>query len=338
MPVLASVTVFAALLVAWNTTLAPLLPPRPYQVDLESERVLWMGPRRGPFLSGQDLDTAALLLVGDSRVNPGLDPAAFDDAGRGPSARLWGAWALLPELVDAVGTLAPRRMVLALSVLALGRKESMAGHAILVQPPPVFPMTGLGRSLAAWRAEQQQTLLARGAPPELLQLELDGFVTALRALAVWNSYQPAALDARLSHGAHALRRELVDTVSTSSWNEQWFDTSELRNTVAFYEGILASSTDEIRSQHLQDTRRKLKTLLAQGWAVTCVRMPVDPAIADIEDRFLAPGVLTELCAELGLKYFDEHRSPFATSDGSHLTRQEGRRFSVHLAQLLAAEP
>lgn len=215
LPPLVSLALAVLGLGLWQTQVVPMLPPEPYRPELERERLVWLQPSKGPFFCGQDLEQARLLLVGDSRVNPGVDPGDLDAQGLGPSARIWGPNALLHELLSSVATLPPRRLLVAISTGSLGRKEALVAHHVLRAPPPRFRGPDSLHQGRRWEAERRADLLAQGLEPTTFGAELAELAAALRRESLHAGLWPAAIDHRLGDALHQLRCSLVRSVSTS---------------------------------------------------------------------------------------------------------------------------
>lgn len=312
----------------------PSLPPAPWAPDWDRERLAWLGPTRGPFFCGQDLDAARLVLAGDSRLGAGLDPRELDDAGLGPVARVWGPGALAYELVPAAGTLGARRLVLALSALALCKKQAVAAHVILREPLPRWDPGRVDAGLLAWRTGWRHELQALGFSAAQIGSELDPLAGALRRLQLADRLHPAAIDERLGAAADRARRALVRPIEPADWDTAFLPAASLAATLDYYAALLPRTPPEHLTANLESTRRELAALVAQGWEVVCLRLPIDARLAALEDAVLAPERLAGLCAGLGLPLLDQRSAAYETLDGSHLAAHEVARFSSDLAREL----
>lgn len=78
-------------------------------------------------------------------------------------------------------------------------------------------------------------------------------------------------------------------------------------------------------------RQSLQVLRHRGWEVVCLRLPIHPELADLEDVHVPPELVEQLCSQLGLPLLDHRRGNYATLDGSHMGPNESRRFSSDLA-------
>ena len=145
----------------------------------------------------------------------------------------------------------------------------------------------------------------------------------------------AAVDDRLDRRMWYLKRSWLRLLETGSWTRSWLPRTDPHRSDMRTRLALRRSTFRARRRGLVEVAQRLAALAASGWQVVCVRMPVSPSLAAIEDELFPPEQFARACKSAGVAYFDHHAdSGYATTDGSHMTAASGRRFTpVLLAEL-----
>ncbi|MEZ5975016.1 MAG: hypothetical protein R3E96_09295 [Planctomycetota bacterium] len=225
----------------------------------------------------------ALAIVGDSRVQRGIQLREFRAAGLGPVYALTRPAALTLELLTLVDEQPPARLVVCLSPLGLLNDQAQ-------------PLEG---------------------PPDTRSL-------------------PRRIDSWTSDEADMLRRRIAEPMLPPVWRYGWFGGFGQEKFFQAFRDSLRPDTREGRLGKLDELRQFLAALKAKGWHITCVRIPTYAPMRAIEDEAFDPALFTQMCAEVGVPFFDYGSGPeYTTSDGSHLGVAGAKAFSADLAQKLA---
>ena len=107
-------------LVVWQTLAVSRIPEPIMHPNRFDGVIYWAGPNLGPFYAKQDVSSAELLFVGDSRVYDDTDLDVVRQAGEGSVGLIWGPNADLSVLLPAI----TRRTQKGLTSLVLSRRTN----------------------------------------------------------------------------------------------------------------------------------------------------------------------------------------------------------------------
>lgn len=334
-PLVWCVALFAVLLAAWSAIVDPFLPEQPRRMR-DVPPVVWSGEDFAVFIPEGDLERADLLCVGDSRVQSGVLAGAFEDAGFGETALLWGPGAQSEKLLRYARTRGPRRIVLAVSPAAVhGKRERDEARNLLEFGPGPFDTAELEAETARFRELARRALVAaeRDLGEEAAIL---GNWWRLHQHAVEEPTPAQRVDAALSEAWREFRADHLQTLTGSTFGESWFHPLDPTAEVEVYERGLRRSTREERSDSLARLCRLVAELRADGVEFVAVRLPISPQLLAVEEAGLPAAEFEDAFRELGVPYLDYSRADYTTTDGSHLTDRSARRFSHRLAREVAA--
>jgi len=299
------------------------LPPVGGLEDVSGERLLWIGPGVGPVGAGGDLEQADVLVVGDSRVGHGVHLSIASELGVGRVASIWGSGTELLGNLDALRSLAPRRLVVGLSPFGLVGHRDGAVPELSRERHPAFDPARPPRDVRAWAAGIRAELAAAGRAPETFEGALAWWVTSHRlARAALQrqrlGFDPQGFDQRLGHRVDRARALRFGVVQPSQWEWGWAPPHDTRRSDEAYRTALAPEGAPQRGAARAALAERLSELTAAGWEVAAVRLPIDPGLRALEDAAGVGTELAELVAHAGVPYLDLGAWSDATTDGSHL--------------------
>jgi len=308
---------------------------------LEGERLRWVSKDLGPLGVTGDLDTADVVVVGDSRVAHAVHLSITGSLGIGEVALVWLSSATLASLLEPLLALdPPRSVVVALAPLGLvGYPQNLAIAETLRAPSVAADPTAPPRVVREWAEREQVHLESAGFDAAYaagtVAWWLDNHRRTRRA---WQQQQrwldTAGFDARLGHRVDRVRSILLDPLEPQLWQRAWRKAVNVRGSDATYRGIVAESRTDERTRGAARVAALLAAFQARGWRVACVRLPIDPGLRALEDSTGSAQVLEALPQGLGLPYRDFGGWPDATTDGSHLHWRAADRLTRELAAWL----
>jgi len=296
----------------------------------------WAGPRNGPIHTREEVETADLIVLGDSRVYRGIVVERLEEAGLGRVASLWSFGGEITTLLDAVREFRPRRLVLNLTPVGLHSRKNPVMTEIMREPPPSLEGEGGPARVAAWAASEREHLHSLGLPKKMIERDVQSTVDRLEQGVLRSSWSSARVDLELNEWFDLHRPRVVTTLSTRTWKDSWTWILNPSRSEPTYRVLMSSKFDANRAASLERMAVQVRELQSDGWEIVCVRMPVAPGLLAIEERAFPASRFTELCRELGVTFFDHSRVPVPTADGSHLTDVGADRYSRFLAKKLAS--
>lgn len=348
-PLLCTVALAIAGLAGWQAFASSRIPEPMMHPNRFDGVIYWAGPDVGPFYAKQDVATADLLFVGDSRVYDDTDLDVVRRAGEDSVGLVWGPNADLSVLLPAVRDLPATRMVVALSPSTLGAKTNPVMRASLVTPPPVFEPLSLESALGLWVEGERERLIGEGYPPFIVDTHLSSFRKVLRETTRRSEGGTKQVDRLVRERLNYFRSEHVRTLATRRWHREWFEVPAADKLVEASRVTLAEITEEERAAAEVVVVEELKALVARGVDVRCVRFPVSPSVLEVERSFVPDARLEAIAAAAGVPYYAFHEAGLAagedpearpeayeTRDGSHLTWAASRRFTRALMELVRA--
>jgi len=323
--------VFVALVAAW-VALAPARVPAPLLHPNQSDgRLVWAAPGRGPFHALGDVEGAALLFLGDSRVHDDIVLEVFEREGLGAPATLWGPGAYLPHLLPLAAAQPARRIVVGLSFLSLAEHANPLVAAALSEAPPPPSRLAAPADAARWRQRQLQRLVDGGA-----ERAAAGAFTADLAEALALHYEHVGwftgrLDAALGARVNYARATALPTLSPRPWRSAWFEAPEPDRLARWAAGLAAASKPAQRQAASEAIAASLRALAADGREVVCVLLPVSASVRAGVRSHVADEELRAVAEAAGVALLDHQDATFETRDGSHLAWREAERYSRFLA-------
>lgn len=344
-PLVATVLLAAAGLGGWQALALSRLPEPIMHPNRFDGVIYWAGPNLGPFYAKQDVDSAELLFVGDSRVYDDTDLDVVRRSGEDSVGLIWGPNADLAVLLPAIMDLPAKRMVVALSPSTLGAKTNPVMRASLVTPPPVFEPLSLESALGIWVDEERGRLIGEGYAPFIVDTHLSSFRKVLRETTRRSEGGTHQLDRLVRERLNYFRTENIRTLATRRWHREWFEVPNADKLVNACRITLEVITEEERAAAEAVVVEKLRELIARGVDVRCVRFPVSPSVLAVEREFVPDARLEGIAEAAGAPFYqyqeaglpagvDPANEPgrFETRDGSHLTWAASRRFTGVLVE------
>ncbi len=344
-PLIATVALAALGLAGWQALAVSRLPEPIMHPNRFDGVIYWAGPNVGPFYAKQDVQSAELLFVGDSRVYDDTDLDVVRRAGEDSVGLIWGPNADLSVLLPAIMDLPAERLVVALSPSTLGAKTNPVMRASLVTPPPVFEPLSLESALGIWVDGERARLIEEGYTPFIVDTHLSSFRKVLRETTRRSEGGTHQLDRVVRERLNYFRTENIRTLATRRWHREWFEVANADKLVNACRITLEVITEEERGAAEAIVVEKLRELVARGVDVRCVRFPVSPSVLAVEREFVPDARLEAIAAAAGVPYYQfqedglpagvapsEDPSLYETRDGSHLTWAASRRFTSMLME------
>jgi hypothetical protein len=327
-------SVFVALVGAW-AVVAPARVPAPLLHPNQSDgRLVWAAPGRGPFHALGDVEGAALLFVGDSRIHDDIVLEVFTDEGLGTPATLWGPGAYLPHLLPLAAEQPARRIVVGLSFLSLAVHANPLVAAALSEEPPPPSRLAAPADAARWRQRQLQRLVDGGADRGAAAAFTADLAEALALHYEHAGWFTARLDAALGARANHARATALPTLSPRPWRSAWFEAPEPDRLAAWAAGTAQLSRVEERQAAAELIVASLRALVVAGREVVCVVLPVSTSVHEGVKAYIPDAELQAVAEGAGVPLLDHQDAAFGTRDGSHLTWREAERYSRFLADEL----
>jgi|GEM_PF-3526533 len=344
-PLIATIVLAALGLIGWQALAVSRLPEPIMHPNRFDGVIYWAGPNLGPFYAKQDVQSAELLFVGDSRVYDDTDLDVVRRAGEDSVGLIWGPNADLSILLPAIMDLPAERLVVALSPSTLGAKTNPVMRASLMTPPPVFEPLSLESALGIWVDEERARLIEEGYAPFIVDTHLSSFRKVLRETTRRSEGGTHQLDRVVRERLNYFRTESIRTLATRRWHREWFEVADADKLVDACRITLEVITEEERAAAEAIVVEKLRELVARGVDVRCVRFPVSPSVLAVEREFVPDARLEAIAAAAGVPYYQfqaeglpagvapsEDLSRYETRDGSHLTWAASRRFTKALME------
>jgi hypothetical protein len=332
-------------LAGWQAVAVSRLPEPIMHPNRFDGVIYWAGPNLGPFYAKQDVHSAELLFVGDSRVYDDTDLDVVRRSGEDSVGLIWGPNADLSVLLPAIMDLPAERLVVALSPSTLGAKTNPVMRASLVTPPPVFEPLSLESALGIWVDGERARLIEEGYTPFIVDTHLSSFRKVLRETTRRSKGGTHQLDRVVGERLNYFRTENIRTLATRRWHREWFEVANADKLVNACRITLEVITEEERAAAEEIVVEKLRELVARGVDVRCVRFPVSPSVLAVEREFVPDARLEAIAAAAGVPYYQfqseglpagvppsEDTSLYETRDGSHLTWAASRRFTRQLME------
>lgn len=344
-PLLATVGLALLGLVAWQALAVSRIPEPIMHPNRFDGVIYWAGPNLGPFYAKQDVSSAELLFVGDSRVYDDTDLDVVRQAGEDSVGLIWGPNADLSVLLPAIMDLPAKRLVVALSPSTLGAKTNPVMRASLVTPPPVFEPLSLESALGIWVDGERERLIEEGYSPFIVDTHLSSFRKVLRETTRRSEGGTHQLDRLVRERLNYFRTASIRTLATRRWHREWFEVPNADKLVQACRITLEVISEEERAAAETIVVEKLRELVARGVDVRCVRFPVSPSVLSVEREFVPDARLEAIATAAGVPYYQyqeaglpagvdpsEQPERFETRDGSHLTWAASRRFTRMLVE------
>ncbi len=346
-PLVATVALVVLGLACWQAVAMPRIPEPIMHPNRFDGVIYWAGPNLGPFYAKQDVETADLLFVGDSRVYDDTDLDVVRRGGEDSVGLIWGPNADLSVLLPAIMDLPAERMLIALSPSTLGAKTNPVMRASLVSPPPIFEPLSLESALGIWVDEERVRLIDEGYSPFIVDTHLSSFRKVLRETTRRKEGGTQQLDRVVRERLNYFRTENIRTLATRRWHREWFEVADAEKLVRACRITLEEISDEERAAAEAVVVEKLRALVARGVDVRCVRFPVSPSVLAVEREFVPDARLEAIAEAAGVPFYQyqeaglaagedpaAHPERFETRDGSHLTWAASRRFTRKLVERL----
>ncbi|MEM1448016.1 MAG: hypothetical protein AAF957_00340 [Planctomycetota bacterium] len=350
MPLVATVVLAVLGLAGWQAFAVGRIPEPVMHPNRFDGVIYWVGPRLGPFYAKQDVDSADLMFVGDSRVYDDIDLDQVRIAGEPGAGLIWGPNADLSILLPAVERLPMTRMVVALSPSTLGAKTNPVMRASLVEPPPEFDSLSLESALSLWTADERGRLIDEGYSPLVVDTHLSRFRKVLRETTLRGHGSTRELDRHVRERLNYFRTSNVRTLATRRWHREWFEKVDPDRLVIATRNTLDEITDEQRDRAEATIVASLRDFVGRGIEVHCVRFPVSPTILELEREYVSDERLRAIAEAAGVPFHEFHErglakgetladrpDGFETRDGSHLTWPASRRFTRLLVETIRGE-
>jgi len=344
-PLLATMGLALLGLLVWQTLAASRIPEPIMHPNRFDGVIYWAGPNLGPFYAKQDVSSAELLFVGDSRVYDDTDLDVVRQAGEDSVGLIWGPNADLSVLLPAIMDLPAERLVVALSPSTLGAKTNPVMRASLVSPPPVFEPLSLESALGIWVDGERERLIEEGYTPFIVDTHLSSFRKVLRETTRRSEGGTHQLDRLVRERLNYFRTANIRTLATRRWHREWFEVPNADKLVHACRITLEVISEEERAAAETIVVEKLRELVARGVDVRCVRFPVSPSVLSVEREFVPDARLEAIATAAGVPFYqfqeaglpagvDPMKRPegFETRDGSHLTWAASRRFTRMLVE------
>ncbi len=317
--------------------------PRP-TAGIESvsgERIQWIDAELSPVGVAGDLDSADILILGDSRVAHAVHLSAIERLGIGDVALVWLSSARLDQLLAPLVALKPPRTVVAcLAPLGLvGYPQNVAIAETLRAPHPAADPAAPPHLVRAWAKTERAHLISVGFDEAFADRTIAWWRSSHQlARRVWlgeqRRFDTRAFDAKLAHRVDRARSIALTPIEPQIWHSAWYQVARPNASDRTYTNIVAPQREAERAAGAARITALMKELLERGFDVRCVRLPIEPGLRAIEDSTGAAEVLAAIPEELGIPYRDFGAWADATTDGSHLHWVAADRLTRELAQWL----
>ncbi|MEM9801717.1 MAG: hypothetical protein AAGA20_15430 [Planctomycetota bacterium] len=348
-PLASTLALTAAGLTSWQAFAVRHVPEPVMHPNRFDGVIFWVAPNVGPFYAKQDVESAELMFVGDSRVYDDIDLDVARKAGEPDAGLIWGPNADLSILLPAIERLPAKRMLVAISPSTLGAKTNPVMRASLQEPPPIFGSLTLESELALWTDVERARLIEEGYSPFIVDTHLSSFRKVLRQTTLRSRGGTRQIDRIVRERLNYTRSSTVRTVATNGWHRRWAEEVDPERLVVGMRVILEDVTDEERDRAEEIVVATRRAIAARGVDVHCARFPVSPSVLQVEREFVsderlrgiaqAAGVPFHEFHELGLAKGEDpaaHPEKYPTRDGSHLTWPGSRRFTRDLMETIGA--
>ncbi len=224
--------------------------------------------------------------------------------------------------------------------------DSQAQHGIL---SAALEQSGLPRAGRIYGAAGQLTVLL----PQARRFAARRLVFVISALALHRPgyqkmiayqrtlyLQHAGIDAREridrdgNAWLDALRGDTIRTLRPPVWSDGWVERVNPTKAVGFVRRTLRPSSRADRMREFERLQGMLSALLADGWEVVCVRMPVGSVVGRAMNEAFPTADMRAACERLAIPFLDHARAPFPTKDGLHLTYGAAHSYARFLVQEL----
>lgn len=145
------------------------------------------------------------------------------------------------------------------------------------------------------------------------------------------------IDDALAEEFADVRLGSIATIRTDTWGRGWVFPIDPLFSNYQYSLQLDERTRAQRDVNLAELERRLGELVAQGFEVACLRLPISEPLFAVEQLALRAPELQQVCNRLQIPFLDDSRAAYETYDGSHLAHPDAVRFGRDLMRRLAGE-
>lgn len=339
-PLAATVVLVAALVAGWQAFAAPRLPELVYHPARFDGTVHWVAPGVGPFYAHGDVESADLVVVGDSRAYDDIELETLAGAGFGRVARVWGPNADLGDLLPSIRDTRPGAVLIVASPSLFGADYDPLMTVLLQRPPPELERLSLENGLRRWKSEERTRLLAGGPPVgdparEFFEQKVDGLVDVwakrLSDTVRRDGWSTKEVDRVLNEWVDRRRALALGTFTTQKWHQHWAEPIVVDKLAPHTTKMLSTRDAAQRAATRARFVEAARDLQAAGIRLAAVRAPISPVVLAAEREFVTDEDLRALFAELGVPYFEHHELDLPVRDGSHLMW----RASIEYTRLVA---
>jgi len=265
-------------------------------------------------------------------VNDGIVLEELQALGVERASILWGASARLVKLLAIARELPARRLVVCLSMRSLeGPRGDPLAIALMGEAPPMT-IGDLDARLEIWKVGQIGFLASMGLEKEQADLVLERMVRMHREQLLDDAPTTSGLERRLGVWLANRVARSVRRVATGTWEESWFPVIDETSSNDVYRGGIQREAAGAREFTRDNVVALLRGLVADGFEIVCLRMPVSEELRTIEESVFAQADLAALARDAGVAYLDYSRGEYRSRDGSHLLADDARRFSRVVAE------
>jgi len=336
----AALAVCAGSLTAWSALGLSGWPASGLEA-LHGDRLLWLDPALPPIAVAGDLDTADVLVLGDSRAAHAVHLSITDSLGLGEFAIVWLASARLQDLLAPLRVLErPRDLVLALAPVGLItlQRDLAIGETLRVANPAADPASP-PRLAEEWASAELQHLIGKGFAPIHAERAVEWWMTNYRLrhrkwLAQQKLLDTHGIDLWLGHRVDRSRAIQFEPIEPKTWHTAWRHRVDPRAADRNYRLVADPERADERVRSAADVAALLRDLEARGWRIACVRLPIDPELRRIEDKTGCAELFEGIAREGPRPYRDFGAWDDATFDGSHLNWPAADRLTRELGRWL----
>lgn len=308
---------------------------------IHGDRLLWLDPAFPPIAVAGDLDTADVIVAGDSRAAHAVHLSITDSLGLGEFAIVWLASARLQDLLAPLRVLpSPCDLVVALTPVGLIhlQRDLAIGETLRVANPAADPASP-PRLAEAWARGELQHLLDKGFDRGHAERTIAWWMTNYHLrhrkwLARDELIDTHGIDLWLGHRVDRARAITFDPVEPKNWHTAWRNRVNPRASDRNYRLVAAPERADERARGATELAGMLSELETLGWRIACVRLPIDPELRRIEDESGCIELFEGITRHGALPFRDFGGWDDATFDGSHLHWRAADRLTRELGRWL----